>query len=240
MQPKFKYQSQELEIVYEDNYCFVVNKPNNLLVHHSHFARNVEEESLVELLIRKGYAYPIPVHRLDRKTSGLILFVKSPDFVLAFQSLFETNQISKIYIALVRGYVNSLLKVDSPIKNERGNYKEALSYIKSIRTFERNFKIPPYPKSRYSIVMMQPITGRTHQLRVHSNKISHPIIGDHKYGNRHHNRFFEVELGLPNLFLHAYKLSFFHPYLNKSIVLKGRFPDFWGVIHDENHRFNFN
>ena len=127
-------------IVYEDDYCFVVNKPNNLIVHHSHFARNVEEESLVQLLMNKGYDHPIPVHRLDRKTSGLILFVKDSEFVLAFQSIFETNQISKIYIALVRGYIDSQLKVNSPIKNERGNYKEALSYLKSVLKFERNFK----------------------------------------------------------------------------------------------------
>jgi len=238
LQPKFKCKVQELEIVYEDNYCFVVNKPNNLIVHHSHYARNVNEESLVELLVKKGYVQPIPVHRLDRKTSGLILFVKNSEFVLPFQSLFETNQIGKVYVALVRGYIDSLLKVNTPIKNERGNYKEALSFIKSVQKFEKDFSIPPYPKARYSVVIMQPITGRTHQLRVHSNKISHPIIGDHRYGNRHHNRYFEVELSLPNLFLHAYKLSFFHPYLDKRIVLKGSFPGFWSVIYDKNHSFN--
>ena len=66
-----------------------------------------------------------------------------------------------------------------------------------------------------------------HQLRIHANKISHPIIGDHKYGNRHHNKMFEEELKMPNLFLHAYKLNFVHPYLGVKLVLKAKLPGFW-------------
>ncbi len=227
MEPRLKYQYQTIEVVYEDEYCLVVNKPNNLIVHHSHFARNVEEVSLVEQLKENGYLSIFPIHRLDRKTSGIILFAKDKSFVADFQKLFEEGRIHKTYISLVRGYVSGLIKIDSPVKNERGNYKEALSWFKGVKFFEKEFDIPPYPKSRYSLVVMQPISGRTHQLRIHSNKISHPIIGDHKYGNRHHNHYFDENLKLPNLFLHAYKLRFTHPFTKNKIMIKASLPSFW-------------
>ena len=99
-----------------------------------------------------------------------------------------------------------------------------------MKHYEKDFSIPPYPTSRYSLVLMQPQTGRTHQLRIHANKISHPIIGDHKYGNRHHNHYFSDELGLSNLFLHAYRLCFKHPITGNQLNIKAKLPAFWN--HD--------
>ena len=227
MQPLLYNTNKEIEVIYEDEYCLVVNKPNNLLVHHSYFSRNVEEESLVELLRLAGYDHPIPVHRLDRKTSGALLFSKSNEYVKSFQELFENDLIDKKYVALLRGFVNDGGVIDSPVKNERGNYKEALTYFRMFKTKELPIPVTPYNSSRYSLVVMSPKTGRMHQLRIHANKISHPIIGDHKYGNRHHNKMFEDTLNMPNLFLHAYKLNFVHPYLNIRLILKAGLPSFW-------------
>jgi len=230
MQPLLYSDQKEIEIVYEDDYCLIVNKPNNLLVHHSHFSRNVEEESLVELLKKRGFIHPIPVHRLDRKTSGVLLLAKSKEYVKPFQELFDENLIDKKYVALLRGFVFGGGKIDSPVKNERGNYKEALTFYRNIK--HRFFDIPvkPYSSSRYSYVLLSPFSGRMHQLRIHANKISHPIIGDHKYGNRHHNKMYEEKLNIPHLFLHAYKLNFIHPITNKRILVKARFPLFWNKI----------
>ena len=227
MQPLLYSDQKEIEIIYEDEYCLIVNKPNNLLVHHSHFSRNVEEESLVELLKKQGYDHPIPVHRLDRKTSGVLLLAKSTEFVKPFQELFDNILIDKRYVALLRGFVNVGGVIDSPVKNERGNYRDALSTYRNIKQFTLNIPVKPYPVSRYSFVMLKPHTGRMHQLRMHANKISHPIIGDHKYGNRNHNKMFEEQLNAPNLFLHAYKLNFIHPFSEKKIIVKARFPSFW-------------
>lgn len=227
MQPLLYNTNKEIEVIYEDEYCLVVNKPNNLLVHHSYFSRNVDEESLVELLKIAGYKNPIPVHRLDRKTSGVILFSKSSEYVSSFQQLFENDLIDKKYMALLRGFVKDGGVIDSPVKNERGNYKEAMTFYRTLKTKELPIPVAPYTSSRYSFVIMSPKTGRMHQLRIHANKISHPIIGDHKYGNRHHNKMFEEELKMPNLFLHAYKLKFVHPYLGVKLVLKAKLPGFW-------------
>ena len=215
-----------LEIIFEDEYCLVVNKPNNLLIHHSYYARNIEENSLVQLLKLEGkIAYP--VHRLDRKTSGLILFSKSKEQVASFQSLFETNQISKTYLALLRGHISESGTIDSPVKNDRGNYKDAFTEYRCIKHFELPTPVVPYETSRYSLVEFKPQTGRMHQLRIHANKISHPIIGDHKYGNRHHNHMFADTLGITNLFLHASSLDFKHPITQKQINLYVEPPSFW-------------
>ncbi len=217
----------QIRILYEDQYCFIVNKPNNLLVHHSHYARNIEEDSLVELLRLEGFETPVPVHRLDRKTSGLILFVKRKEDVVPFQKLFDEDRIEKTYLALVRGFIPEQGTIDSPVKNERGNYKEALTEYRSLETFERDFEIPPYPSQRYSIAEFIPKTGRYHQLRIHANKIAHPIINDPKYGNRHHNHYFQHVLGIHELFLHAGKLAFVHPFTNESITVEAELPNHW-------------
>lgn len=219
-------------IMYEDEYCFIVNKPNNLIVHHSYYARNIEEDSLVQILKSLGYESPIPVHRLDRKTSGIILFSKTKENVSKFQELFEANAITKKYCALLRGHITEKMIIDSPVKNEKGNYKEALSELRPIKNITLNIAVQPYSTSRYCYVEFYPKTGRTHQLRIHANKISHPIIGDHKHGNRHHNHMFADDLGLTHLFLHAEEINFIHPFTNEQINIIAEKPKFWKEFQD--------
>lgn len=217
----------EIEILYEDDEIIAVNKPNNVLVHHSYYARNILDDSLLQLLKKqKGNQY-YPINRLDRKTSGVILLSNSKENVSDFQKLFDQEQINKVYHALVRGHVTESQTIDSPVKNERGNYKDALSEVNPIQHYTIDIPVEPYPTSRYTLLEMQPITGRTHQLRIHANKIAHPIIGDHKYGNRHHNRMFEEKLKLPNLFLHCKETSFVHPFSKEHIYLTAKLPYFW-------------
>lgn len=219
-------------ILFEDEFCFCINKPNNLLVHHSYYARNIEETSLVQLLKEAGFESPIPIHRLDRKTSGIILFSKSKENASIFQALFENDLISKKYIALLRGHVSEEMDIESPVKNEKGNYKDARSLLVPLQQVELNIAVQPYQTSRYSYVEFYPKTGRTHQLRIHSNKISHPIIGDHKYGNRHHNHMFADQLNMQNLFLHAQSLTFKHPFTDQEIHVEAPFPAFWAEFEN--------
>jgi tRNA pseudouridine65 synthase len=215
-----------MEIVYEDTHILLINKPSNLLVHHSYYARNIEEDSLVELLSLQGIkAYP--VHRLDRKTSGLILFAKQKEEVAVLQALFENQAIEKKYLALLRGHIAQSGVIDSPVKNDRGNYKEAETHFRCFKHIELPIPVEPYATSRYSVVEFSPKTGRMHQLRIHSNKISHPIIGDPKYGNRHHNHMFIERFGIDNLFLHAYSLMFKHPFTGDQIDVQVDPPSFW-------------
>ncbi len=219
--------------MFEDEQCLVVNKPANLIVHHSYYARNIEETSLTDLVRAQGWEHASPVHRLDRKTSGLLLFAKEAKWVSEFQNLFEKDEIEKKYLALLRGFVDAEGIIDSPVKNDRGNYKEAKTLFKCLEQFERDYIIPPYEKQRYSLVEMIPVTGRMHQLRIHANKMAHPIINDPKYGNRHHNHYFQQELGVHELFLHAYSLKFKQPFSGEMIALQADLPDFWSFFLNE-------
>lgn len=218
---------ESVKVLFEDEWCLVVFKPNNLIVHHSYYARNIEEISLTDLIREQGWSEACPVHRLDRKTSGLLLFAKQPAWVSDFQSLFENGTIEKKYLALLRGHLEAEGEISSPVKNDRGNYKEALTKFRCLEHFDRDYVIPPYEKQRYSLVEMIPVTGRMHQLRIHANKIAHPIINDPKYGNRHHNHYFQNELGIHELFLHANSLKFEHPFTGGQIALQVPLPDFW-------------
>jgi tRNA pseudouridine65 synthase len=222
----------QVKVVFEDEYCLVVSKPNNLIVHHSYYARNIEETSLTDLIREQGWEEACPVHRLDRKTSGLILFAKKAEWVANFQQLFESGIIEKKYLALLRGHLEEEGVIDSPVKNDRGNYKEAKTIFRCVEKFERNYRIPPYEKQRYSLVEMTPVTGRMHQLRIHANKIAHPIINDPKYGNRHHNHYFQNELGIEELFLHAHSLAFKQPFTEELVSLQEPLPDFWNRFLD--------
>ncbi len=222
---------ENVEIIYEDDYIVVVNKPNNFLVHHSNYARNIQEPTLMDELA-KQFDYPLfPVHRLDRKTSGILLFCKDAVNVVDFQGLFTDNNIRKTYYAIVRGFTAKKFTIDSPVKNDdSGIYKEALTHGKTIHQIELNIPVQPYDSSRYSLVRLAPQTGRMHQLRIHMNKISHPIIGDYKYGDRFHNRMFETEFQCIYMFLHARSLQFEHPISHKNLDLTANFTKDWDIM----------
>lgn len=217
-----------IEILFEDRHMIIVNKPNNVLIHNSYYARNIKEETLLDLLFTQFGCHFYPVHRLDRKTSGILMLAKQKEDVAVFQDLFNANQIRKTYFGIVRGFVDLPLVIDSPVKNpDTKIYKDAETFCEPIYKKLLEIPVTPYEKSRYSLVKLTPATGRMHQLRIHLNKISHPIVGDYKYGDRFHNRMFEQEFDCENLFLHAYSLYFTQPITLEEIELNASFPTDW-------------
>ncbi len=222
-------------IIFEDAYFIAVNKPNNVLVHHSKMANNqTHEKSLVALLRDKYTKNFYPIHRLDRKTSGIILFAKKKEYVKKFQELFIENKIQKTYFGIVRGFSSNILSINSDVKGRDSLvYKSAFTKLERIETIELQIPVKPYNTSRYSLVKLTPKTGRLHQLRIHMNKISHPLIGDPKYGDRFHNRMFEKEFMCNKLFLHAKSISFEHPFTNNVVFIESNFPKDWHYIFKE-------
>ncbi len=218
-----------IQIIYEDEYILCAAKPNNILVHHAYHSRNVADElSLLQLLEDEFGGKFYPIHRLDRKTSGIILLAKKTGYVSKFQELFTNNKIQKIYYGIVRGFAPDSQIIDSPVKGRDGKvHKEALTHLKTLEQVVLDIPVKPYDSSRYSLVEMQPKTGRMHQLRVHMNKISHPLIGDPKYGDKNHNTKFEEHFGFKNMFLHAGILEFEHSFSKKKLFLKCSFPKDW-------------
>lgn len=218
-----------LTVIYEDDYIICVSKPNNVVVHHSHHSRFVaEEESLLQLLENKFQKKFYPIHRLDRRTSGIILLAKETKHVSKFQNLFTENNIQKIYFGIVRGHAPVTKIIDSPVKGRDGKvHKDAETHLNTPKTIVLDIPVKPYDSSRYSLVELHPKTGRLHQLRIHMNKISHPLIGDTKYGDKNHNVMFSENFNWSNLFLHAHSLQFVHPFSNEKLNLIAKFPDDW-------------
>ena len=218
-----------LEIIYQDSYCLLVTKPNNVLVHHAHHSRNkIDEKSLMQLIEDQLGTRYFPIHRLDRKTSGIILLASKKEYVSTFQALFTNKEIKKIYYGVVRGYSQDNRIIDSPVKGRDALvYKEAESHLKRLNKIELNIPVKPYDSSRYSLVELTPTTGRMHQLRIHMNKLSTPLINDAKYGDKNHDTMYREQFGWTNLFLHAGSLAFTHPFSNQELVLKSSFPDDW-------------
>lgn len=224
-----------IEILYEDNYILCVSKPNNVVVHHAHHSRNVADEaSLLQLINEQCGVKTFPIHRLDRKTSGIILLAKKSEYVANFQSLFTNNEIQKTYFGIVRGHAPETKIIDTPVKGRDANvHKDAETHLSTKKTVIIDIPVKPYDSSRYSLVQLLPKTGRLHQLRIHMNKISHPLIGDPKYGDKNHNMMFAEKFNCENLFLHAHSLEFVHPHSNDKLTIIADFPDDWKKIFNE-------
>ena len=223
--------AMEIEVLFEDNYCVIVNKPNNVLIHNSYYARNIKDATLLKLLKDQLNLELFPVHRLDRKTSGVLVLTKQKEYVAVFQELFNSNTIKKSYLGIVRGFVEVELNITTPVKNpDTKVYKDAATICVPLQKIQLNIAVHPYEFSRYSLVKLLPETGRMHQLRIHMNKISHPIVGDYKYGDRFHNRMFENEFNCNNLFLHANSIEFLHPISKNEINVNAPLPADWNKV----------
>ncbi len=218
---------QQLEILYQDPYLIAVNKPAGLLVHRSPIDRN-EKEFALQIVRNQIGRHVFPVHRLDRPTAGVLLFALNSETAKKTAELFQSGQVTKKYMAIVRGYTPEHGTIQYDIKDIR--YKGvpgmdfstadqcySISRYLRLATIEINFEVDKYPTSRYSLVALFPETGRRHQLRRHMKHIRHPIIGDTKYGVTAHNQFFRHHFNCRCLLLNAVALSFLHP-INGSVV----------------------
>ena len=210
-----------LEVLFEDEELVVINKPAGLLVHKTTLAYVEEENALIQLRDQIG-SWVAPVHRLDRATSGCLLFAKNEQILPSLQSLFMDRAIEKRYLCIVRGIpAEKYALIDHPLTSERsGKLQEAQSRYKVLAETEQPFDTTGrYPTSRYSLLEVELLTGRTHQIRRHLAHIRHYILGDRKHGDNKQNSYFETHYGLQNLLLHSWKLDFAHPLTQTSLQL---------------------
>ena len=217
-----------LEIIYEDAHYVAINKPNGLLVHRTRIAEEKKEFALQLLRDQLGYRLH-PLHRLDRGTSGVLLFAKSPESAAPLVKAFSERQPDKTYFAIVRGYAPEAGTIDSPIRPDKDHAhkdpQEAVTHFSRLATVELPIPVGPYQTARYSLVTIKPETGRMHQIRKHFAHLRHYIIGDKKHGDWRHNRMFLEQLESPCLLLHAAALTFAHPFTGESITIKARMPE---------------
>jgi len=205
-----------LQIIYQDDYLVAINKPHGLLVHRSSIARDATEFAL-QLLKQQIGKHVSPVHRLDRKTSGLLLFALDKEVERSMHQKFMNNEVYKEYMAIVRGYSPDHLEIDYPLAKENGTIQEAFTEFSTLKRAELDIPLGKHPTSRYSLVEAKPTTGRMHQLRKHFAHVFHPIIGDRKHGCNKQNRLFKEQWDMTTMLLHASNLKFQHPVSNEEI-----------------------
>ena len=220
----------ELEILYLDDKCVAVNKPPDLLVHRS-FVATRERENVVRTLGRQLGQRVFTVHRLDRATSGVLIFGLNSDAARVLTTQFERREVAKTYHAIVRGYTDDTGTIDMPLKEpydriatpvETAADKPAKAAITEFETLARS-ELPisagKYQTSRFSFLRVTPRTGRRHQIRRHLKHIAHPIIGDIKHGDNRVNQLIETEFGIRRLMLVASELQVSHPSTGEAMVL---------------------
>lgn len=205
-----------LDILFRDEHFIAINKPHGLLVHRSSIARDAEEFAL-QLLKNQIGQWVNPVHRLDRKTAGVLLFALNKEAEKAMQQAFAENRVQKKYWAIVRGHTPDQQEIDYPLRKENGTLQDAFTAYTTLKRAELDIPLGTHPTSRYSLVEAKPTTGRMHQLRKHFSHIFHPIIGDRTHGCNKQNRLFKQKWEMETMLLHASQLSFWHPITKMQI-----------------------
>ncbi|OGE84681.1 MAG: hypothetical protein A3B23_00840 [Candidatus Colwellbacteria bacterium RIFCSPLOWO2_01_FULL_48_10] len=244
-----------VEILYEDENFLAVNKPAGMLVHGVKGKHEKTEPNLVDWVIENrpeiknvgdaqphtgqaGADRPGIVHRLDRQTSGVMLIAKNQEYFSYLKNLFQTKEIKKIYLAIVHGTLTGEGRIDKPIGLKDGSVKrtvhviarntkmirEAVTLYKAVKPLDIKLK-GAKDVAEFTLVELTPLTGRTHQIRVHMASIGHPVLGDELYGGKNDK--------LPRHYLHADSIEF-STISGKRIKLSAALPeDFQGLV-DQN------
>ncbi|BCK06217.1 tRNA pseudouridine(65) synthase TruC [Vibrio cholerae] len=232
-----------LEIVYQDEYLVAVNKPAGMLVHRSWLDKH-ETEFVMQTLRDQIGQHVFPLHRLDRPTSGVLVFALSSQIASDVMPMFANHEMEKTYHAIVRGWIEEADVLDYPLKEELDKIadkfakqdKEAQSAVTAYRPLakvELPISTGKFATTRYCLMEMQPKTGRKHQLRRHMAHLRHPIVGDTTHGDGVHNRLFREHFSSQRLMLHASELRFMHPYTQQPLVIRAGLDDVWQGLLSE-------
>ncbi len=220
---------QEPALLYLDPYLAAIHKPSGLLVHRSLIDRHETRFAMQWLRDHLGRRVYI-CHRLDKPTSGVLVFALSPEIARRMGEHFTERRVEKRYQAIVRGHLEAGT-IDYPLVEQPDALADALAdpdkpaqpAVTDYRCLARTelpFPVGRYPTARYSLLELMPRTGRKHQLRRHLKHIFHPILGDTTYGDGRHNRFLRERFGCDRLLLAATELSFPHPVEGHRLTLR--------------------
>jgi len=235
---------ETLEIIYQDQYLVVINKPSGLLVHRSLIDRR-ETRFAIQILRDQIGQYVYPVHRLDKPTSGILVFALSKEIARALSEEILAHGFHKEYLAVIRGYLKEQRGViDYPLKEVPDKMtdskadpdkpaQEAVTAYERLSEVELPYAVGRYDSTRYTLVRLTPKTGRKHQLRRHMKHLLHPILGDTKYGRNEHNRFIRSTYDAHRLLLHAQSLRFRHPVTKQQLCFEAALDETWSRVMSE-------
>lgn len=222
------------EIIFEDTDFIAIDKPPGYHVHPPENQKWQVSRDLICLYWVRNHlnSYVYPIHRLDAATGGVLIFGKSPKAAGAIQKLIQDQLIIKKYLCVVRGHLPLMGQINKPLLSDSSDLMlDSLTLYQSLAQIELPFAVgKKHPTSRYSLLEVEPKTGRYHQIRRHLASLSHPLIGDIKHGDSHHNRFFRNQLKISGLLLHCFELSFTHPYSQKPLQIKTAWSSRWANL----------
>ncbi len=219
-----KSEDLNLNIVYEDDYVAVINKPKGMVVHPG---AGINEHTLVNGLLYEmddlseinGVLRPGIVHRIDKDTTGLLMVAKNDIAMKSLTEQLKEHKCKREYVALVYGnFENNLGRINAPIKRSKLDRKK-MAVDKDGKVAVTNFEVLKRFKD-YTLVSCRLETGRTHQIRVHFEYIGHPLVGDKVYGRR-------KIIGDQGQFLHAKTIGFYHPKDNKWMEFDSELPKYF-------------
>ena len=223
--------------IYEDEHLVAIDKPAGLLVHRTQLAAREGEAALQ--LLRDQLGRPVwPVHRLDRGTSGVLLFALSAEVASRLGAMFEQGRMDKRYVALVRGWpaadeglVDHPLARDPELPSAGQPMLAAQTRWRVLQRLEWPFASDPrFATTRVALLQAEPLQGRRHQIRRHFKHIAHPILGDATHGKGPLNRAVAAHLGLQRLWLHALRLTLEHPVSKQRLELQAPLSADWPTV----------
>lgn len=220
-----------LTLLFRDEHLVAIDKPPGLLVHRTQLAAG-EDEAALQLLRDQLGQTVWPVHRLDRGTSGVLLFALSPEVASLLGAMFEQGQMDKRYLALVRGWpatdeglVDHPLARDPELPSSGQPMLEAQTRWRALQRLTWPISTDPrFSTTRVALLEAEPMQGRRHQIRRHLKHIAHPILGDATHGKGPLNRAVAAHLGLQRLWLHAWELRLTHPVTGAALQLQLQAP----------------
>ncbi|MDP4945273.1 MAG: tRNA pseudouridine(65) synthase TruC [Alishewanella sp.] len=222
--------AEPLTILYQDEYLVAVDKPSGMLVHRSFLDKEISRYALQAVRDQIGQ-HVYPVHRLDRPTSGVLLFALSSEVARLLSEQNQQGLWQKGYLAVVRGYVTAAGELDYALTEQLDKIADkfaaadkaaqaALSRYSPLQRVELPIPVSRYTTSRYTLLALQPITGRKHQLRRHMAHLRHPIVGDTSHGDGKHNAMFREQFACNRLLLCAFTLRLPHPITGQPLLLE--------------------
>lgn len=241
-------ENEPLDILYQDELLVAINKPSGLLVHRSLIAKH-ETQFAMQMVRDQIGQHVYPVHRLDRPTSGVLLFALSSDVARVVSQSFQDKLVEKRYLSLVRGWIKEGGRLDYPLKEQHDSYTDdkadidkaaqpAISSYEPVKHIELPYPVGRYQSVRYTWLNLSPETGRKHQLRRHMAHLRHPIIGDTTHGDGKQNHFFWKQFSHQRLMLHAYELTLPYPEEERHLCLRAPIPREWIDIAELNLDFD--
>ncbi|MDF2179630.1 tRNA pseudouridine(65) synthase TruC [Aliiglaciecola sp. CAU 1673] len=210
-----------LDILYQDEYMVAINKPAGLLVHRSMIDRH-ETQFAMQMVRDQIQQRVFTVHRLDKPTSGVLLFALDAETARKLTEQFAAGLVNKTYQAILRGYLKGQGTVDYSLKEKLDKIadkkarqdkapQDAVSHYQALAHYELPFAVRPYATARYTLVELKPETGRKHQLRRHMAHLRHPILGDVNHGDGKHNALAREQFQFHGLALTARCMQLRHP-----------------------------